>query len=135
MSISLEPESHVRFFFFRLFLADFSVRWLSDSDSEPTKEVDPVEDMKGNVNCRLKVDARLRLLRSRFTRKLSLGLIGAGFADEQALLVSSTDTGLEVWNQVEPLTSTDSPFSVVVLLLEDALVMPDNWFSSEDSSH
>ena len=129
--ISLEPESNVRFFFFFcLFLADFSIRWLSDSDSEPTRELDPleveeVEDMKGNVNCTLKVDARLRLLRPRFTRKLSLGV---GFVAEQELLLSSTDTGLEVWNRVEPLTSADS-LCRVMLLLEDALVVLDSWFS------
>ena len=132
--ISLEPESNVRFFFFFcLFLADFSIRWLSDSDSEPTRELDPLEveeeeDMKGNLNCKLKEDARLRLLRPRFTRKLSSGLIGAGFAAEQELLLSSTDTGLEVWNWIEPLTSADS-LCRVMLLLEDALVVLDHWFS------
>lgn len=84
--------------------------------------------MKGNVNCRLKVDDRLRLLRLRFTKKLSSGLIGAEFAAEQELLLSSTDTGLEVWNRIEPLTSADS-LCRVVFLLEDALVVLDRWFS------
>lgn len=132
--VSLKSESHVRFiFFFSLFLPGSSVRWLSDSDSEPTDELDPreveeVEDTKGNVKCALKADARLRLLRPRFTRKPSLGLIGTGFAAEQVLLLSSTDTGLEVWNRIEPLTSVDS-LCRVTLLLEDASVTLDHWFS------
>lgn len=66
-----------------------------------------MENTRGNVNGEFKVDARLLLVLHRFPWKLRLGLIGIRFAPEEELRLSSTDTGLEVWNQDEPLTSVD----------------------------
>jgi hypothetical protein len=102
------PESTDRFFFFLNFLFKgfdaLSLRSVSEPDSKAAQGWDlfGAEEMKGMMNS---VRRRRRLLLARFTGIMILGSKVVGFSTEQELLLSRTETGLEVWKRRKPLPS------------------------------
>lgn len=103
----MAPESTARFFFFLIFfLKGFDTVSVRSEVSEPDSKAaegwailgaEEVEGMKGIMNCRLEFDGRGRLLLARFTGMIFLRSMVVGFSTEQELLLSRTETGLEVW--------------------------------------
>jgi hypothetical protein len=110
--ISAAPESTDRFFFFLSFLFKgfdtLSVRSVSEPDSKASQGwgILGAEEMKGVMNCRSTYGrGRLRLLLARFTGMMILVSKVVGFSTELELLLSRTETGLEVWKRRKPLPS------------------------------
>ena len=140
--ISVAPESTDRFFFFLIFFFEgfdaVSERSeVSEPDSKAAEgwdilEAEEVEQKKGTLNWLLDFDGRGRLFLARFTGMVVLGSTVVEFSTEQELLLSRTETGLEVWKRRKPLTSED--LWRRALLLEVASTVTGSPFSGEFSS-